>query len=73
MVVWTDAGYGGIGTKSQTGIVIAWAGAIVTWLLSFIVVHNIDVINELFRDIRAFDNYTLHNPNTVTETIVSTV
>ena len=29
LVVWTDAGYGGVGTRSQTGIIIAWAGAVV--------------------------------------------
>ena len=29
LIVWTDAGYGGVGTRSQTGIIIAWAGAVV--------------------------------------------
>ena len=31
LVVWSDAGYGGLGTKSHTGILIAWAGAPTTW------------------------------------------
>ena len=31
MVAWSDAGYGGIGTKSQTGVLISWAGAVVVW------------------------------------------
>ena len=30
LFVWSDAGYGGLGTKSQTGVVVAWAGAVVT-------------------------------------------
>ena len=30
-VVWTDAGYGGLGTKSQTGLVIWWGGVVLTW------------------------------------------
>ena len=29
LIVWTDAGYGGVGTRSQTGILISWAGAVV--------------------------------------------
>ena len=28
---WSDAGYGGLGSKSQTGVVIAWGGAVITW------------------------------------------
>ncbi len=26
----SEAGYDGLGTKSQTGVVVAWAGAVVT-------------------------------------------
>ena len=28
---WSDAGYGGMGTKSQTGVLIAWGGSVVLW------------------------------------------
>ena len=28
---WSDAGYGGVGTRSQTGLVISWGESIVTW------------------------------------------
>ena len=28
---WSDAGYGGPGSKSQTGVVIVWGNAVVTW------------------------------------------
>ena len=31
MIVWSDAGYGGLGTTSQTGILISWADATTTW------------------------------------------
>ena len=31
LVCWSDAGYGGVGTKAQTGVLIAWAGAVVLW------------------------------------------
>ena len=31
LLTWSDAGYGGVGTKSQTGVLIAWGGAVVTW------------------------------------------
>ena len=31
MTGWSDAGYGGSGTKSQTGVLIAWGGAVVLW------------------------------------------
>ena len=29
LVVWSDAGYGGVGTKAQTGVLISWAGAVI--------------------------------------------
>ena len=29
LTVWTDAGYGGVGTKAQTGILVSWDGACV--------------------------------------------
>ena len=29
LVVWSDAGYGGVGTKAQTGVLISWANAVV--------------------------------------------
>ena len=29
LVVWSDAGYGGVGTKAQTGVLVSWAGAVV--------------------------------------------
>ena len=29
LTVWSDAGYGGVGTKAQTGVLISWAGAVV--------------------------------------------
>ena len=29
LTVWSDAGYGGAGTKAQTGVLISWAGAVV--------------------------------------------
>ena len=28
---WTDAGYGGEGTKGQSGVLVAWAGAVILW------------------------------------------
>ena len=31
LVTWSDAGYGGVGTKAQTGVLIAWAGGVVSW------------------------------------------
>ena len=31
LICWSDAGYGGVGTKSQTGVIIAWAGGVVLW------------------------------------------
>ena len=31
MLVYSDAGFGGIGTKSQTGCLIAWAGSTTLW------------------------------------------
>ena len=29
LFVWTDAGFGGVGTRAQTGILIAWDGAVI--------------------------------------------
>ena len=29
LIVWSDAGYGGLGTKAQTGVLISWCGAVV--------------------------------------------
>ena len=29
--VWTDAGYAGTNTHSQSGLVVTWAGSIVVW------------------------------------------
>ena len=29
--VWTDAGYSGTNTHSQSGLVVTWAGTIVVW------------------------------------------
>ena len=31
LIGWSDAGYGGVGTKSQTGIMIVWARGVVLW------------------------------------------
>jgi hypothetical protein len=31
MICWSDAGYGGMGTKAQTGVLIVWAGGVVLW------------------------------------------
>ena len=31
LISWSDASFAGISTKSQTGVVIAWDGAIVLW------------------------------------------
>ena len=31
LIAWTDAGYGGISTRSQSGVIISWAGSIVLW------------------------------------------
>ena len=31
LVGWSDAGYGGMSTKSQTGVLIAWGGSVVLW------------------------------------------
>ena len=31
LVVWSDAGFAGSDTRSQSGLVIAWGGSIITW------------------------------------------
>jgi hypothetical protein len=31
LIAWTDAGFAGADTKSQTGVVISWGGSIITW------------------------------------------
>ena len=31
LIAWSDAGYGGISTRSQSGIIIVWAGSVVLW------------------------------------------
>ena len=31
LVTWSDAGFAGISTKSQTGVLVSWAGATITW------------------------------------------
>ena len=31
LVTWSDAGYGGVGTKAQTGVLISWGGNVMTW------------------------------------------
>ena len=31
IVTWSDAGFAGISIKPQTGLVISWAGSLVTW------------------------------------------
>ena len=31
LVAWSDAGYAGSDTKSQSGLIIAWGGSIITW------------------------------------------
>ena len=31
MATWSDAGFAGISTKSQTGVLVTWGGAVVTW------------------------------------------
>ena len=31
LVSWSDAGFGGVSTKSQTGELVSWGGAVVTW------------------------------------------
>ena len=31
LVVWSDAGFAGSDTRSQSGVVIAWGGSIITW------------------------------------------
>ena len=31
MIAWTDAGYAGEDTKSQSGLVISWGGSIIVW------------------------------------------
>ena len=31
LIAWSDAGYGGISTRSQSGKIISWAGSVVLW------------------------------------------
>ena len=31
LIAWSDAGYGGISTRSQSGIIVSWAGSVVLW------------------------------------------
>ena len=31
LTTWSDAGYGGIGTRAQTGILVTWGGAVILW------------------------------------------
>jgi hypothetical protein len=31
LTTWTDAGYGGISTRSQSGVIIAWGGCVILW------------------------------------------
>ena len=31
LITWTDASFAGFSTKSQTGVVIAWAGSVILW------------------------------------------
>ena len=31
LIAWTDAGYAGADTKSQSGLVVSWGGSIIVW------------------------------------------
>merc|ERR1712218_37459 len=31
LIAWSDASFAGFSTKSQTGVVIAWAGSVILW------------------------------------------